>query len=67
MRLKQLEHVMQGMPVPDVVRVMMHRPEFFGQYFSDALHELLQGPSEWSMGERELFATFVSSKNKCAF
>ena len=67
MRLHKLNQVMIGMPVPDVIRVMMYRPEFFGQHFSDALQALLQGPSDWSIGERELFAAFVSSKNQCAF
>ncbi len=67
MRLHKLDQVMGGMSVPDVIRVMMYHPEFFGQHFSDALQELLQGPSDWSIGERELFAAFVSSKNQCAF
>jgi len=67
MRLKKLDEVLKGMPFPDVIRIMMYRPAFFGQQFSDTLHELLQGPSEWSSGERELFAAFVSSKNKCQF
>lgn len=67
MRLHTLDQVMAGMPVPDVIRVMMYHSEFFGQHFSDALQELLQGPSDWNIGERELFAAFVSSKNQCAF
>lgn len=67
MRLHTLDHVMAGLPGPDVIRVMLYRPELFGQYFSDALQALLQGPSDWSIGERELFAAFVSSKNQCAF
>ncbi len=67
MRLAKLDLVMQHAPVPDVVRVINYRPDFFGKSFSDALHELLQGPSDWSLGERELFAAFVSHKNQCAF
>lgn len=67
MRLKKLDDVLKGQPLPDVLRIMMYRPAFFGQQFSDTLHELLQGSSDWSSGERELFAAFVSSKNKCRF
>ena len=28
---------------------------------------LLRGPSAWSVGERELFAAFVSALNHCHF
>jgi len=27
----------------------------------------MRGPSDWSDGERELFAAFVSSLNQCLF
>jgi hypothetical protein len=27
----------------------------------------MHGPSDWSVGERELFAAFVSSINQCPF
>lgn len=67
MRLNKLDDVLKGQPLPDVIRVMMYHSAFFGQQFSDTLDELLQGPSDWSLGERELFAAFVSSKNKCRF
>ncbi len=54
-------------PVPDVLRVMLYRPELFGRAISKAFEEALRGNSAWSIGERELFAAFVSSKNVCAF
>lgn len=53
--------------VPDVVRALAYRPEFFGGAFSNAIDALLRGPSDWSIGERELFAAFVSRQNKCPF
>ena len=56
-----------GMPAPDVMRVLTYRPEFFGKPYSAWLHEVMRGPSEWSVGERELFAAFTSRKNKCQF
>jgi AhpD family alkylhydroperoxidase len=27
----------------------------------------MRGPSDWSVGERELFAAFVSNLNQCRF
>ena len=57
----------RGDRVPDVLLTLFYRPEFFGQPFSDCLEEKLRGPSEWSIGEREVFAAFVSSQNQCVF
>ena len=51
----------------DVVRTMAYRPELFGLEFSRALQEVMRGPSDWSAGERELFAAFVSAQNQCPF
>lgn len=51
----------------DVVRVFMYRPEFFGKAFCDLAHVILRGPSDWKVGERELFGAFTSSLNRCVF
>jgi len=51
----------------DVVRVFMYRPEFFGKAFCDLAHVVMRGPSDWGVGERELFGAFTSSLNRCAF
>ena len=51
----------------DVVRTMRYRSDMFGQPFSAALQRVMRGPSDWSVGERELFATFVSAQNQCPF
>jgi len=51
----------------DVVRTLRYRTELFGQAFSAALQRVMRGPSDWSVGERELFAAFVSAKNQCPF
>jgi hypothetical protein len=53
--------------VSDVARMLMYRPELFGRPFSEALQEVMRGPSEWSVAERELFAAFVSAQNQCPF
>jgi hypothetical protein len=51
----------------DVVRTMRYRSELFGRPFSAALQQVMRGPSDWTPGERELFAAFVSRQNQCVF
>jgi hypothetical protein len=50
-----------------VVKTLLYRPELFGRPFSDALDRVMRGPSDWSSGERELFAGFTSLLNQCPF
>jgi hypothetical protein len=50
-----------------VVKTLLYRPELFGTPFSDELDLVMRGPSEWSAGERELFAAFTSFLNQCPF
>ncbi len=50
-----------------VLKTLYYRPELFGRPFSAALDVAMRGPSDWSEGERELFAAFVSSLNQCPF
>jgi len=52
---------------PGVVKTLLYRPEVFGRPFSDAADRAMRGPSEWSPGERELFAAFTSLLNQCPF
>jgi len=51
----------------DVRRLLGHRPDVFGRAFCEALEAALRGPSRWSVGERELFAAYVSARNHCVF
>ncbi len=51
----------------DVLKALFYRPELFGAPISHYCHALLRGPSEWTLGERELFAAFVSHCNSCEF
>lgn len=59
--------LVSGMPALDVMRTLTFRPAFFGKPYSGWLHEVMRGPSEWGVGERELFAAFTSRKNECQF
>jgi hypothetical protein len=52
---------------PDVLKTLHYRPEIFGRPFSDTLDLAIRGESDWTAGERELFAAFVSSLNQCPF
>ena len=50
-----------------VIKTLLYRPELFGEPFSEALDDAMRGPSEWSAGERELFAGFTSLLRQCPF
>ena len=50
-----------------VVKTLVYRPEIFGGPFTGELHRVMRGPSDWSAGERELFAGFTSLLNQCPF
>ncbi len=67
MRLKKIEQLLRDEPVSDIRRTLSYRPTLFGIPFSTYLHEVLRGPSDWSVGERELFAAFVSRTNQCSY
>ena len=64
--LAQIREAVGREPV-DVVKTLYYRPELFGEPFSAALDVAMRGDSDWSAGERELFAAFVSSLNQCPF
>jgi uncharacterized peroxidase-related enzyme len=64
--ITQLVRFVEGFN-PDIVRVFLHRKEFFGTLFQSRFHETLRGESEWTPGERELMAAFVSMKNACRY
>ena len=52
---------------PGVIRTLFYRKEFFGRHFSELTQQVMRGPSPWSVGEREIFAAFVSHLNQCVF
>jgi hypothetical protein len=67
MRLQKIEQMRRDEPVSDIRRMLSYRPELFGHSFSVYLQAALRGPSDWSIGERELFAAFVSRTNQCTY
>ena len=59
--------LVSGFRMPDVVRTLRYRSRQFGDFHSQHTQAVMRGPSEWSIGERELFAAFVSRLNQCQF
>jgi uncharacterized peroxidase-related enzyme len=55
------------MELPDVTRTMSYRSGFFGGPYAALLHAVMRGPSEWTVGERELLAAYTSYLNQCPF
>ncbi|WP_329097408.1 carboxymuconolactone decarboxylase family protein [Actinomadura citrea] len=54
-------------PVPDAAKLVFYRPDFYGARAKAFTHEAMRGPSEWSVGDRELMAAYVSKVNETAF
>ena len=67
MRIEAPTRTYAGEGTVDVVKTLHYRPELFGRPFSAAVDEAMRGPSDWSPGQRELFAAFVSVQNQCPF
>jgi len=59
--------LMSGFRMADVVRTLQYHRHLFGRPHSAHTQAVMRGPSEWSIGERELFAAFVSRLNQCHF
>lgn len=54
-------------PVLDVVKLVKYRPDFYGGPMSRVTHEVMRGPSTWSVGDREMMAAFIAKTNQCEF
>ena len=59
--------LVSGFRAPDVVRTLRYREDFFGRHHRAHTHAVMRGPSEWSIGERELFGAFTASLQHCHF
>jgi hypothetical protein len=63
--LGQMQEALGIDAAPGVTATLLYRPEYFGKPFADYLNDCTRGESAWSVGERELFAAFVSKLNQC--
>ena len=59
--------VLSGFRASDVIRTLRYHRHLFGGPHSAHTQAVMRGPSDWSIGERELFAAFVSRMNQCHF
>lgn len=62
-----LIRVFTGQPPPDAAKLTFYRPGFYGAAAKKLTHEVMRGPSAWSVADRELMAAFVSTVNGSAF
>ncbi len=56
-----------GIRLPDTARVAFYHKGFVGPTFGAWTQTVMRGPSEWTIGERELMAAMVAHWNSCAF
>lgn len=54
-------------PLPDAAKLVFYRSGYYGSPAKKFTHKAMRGPSEWSVGDRELMAAYVSSLNQCSF
>jgi hypothetical protein len=59
--------LVSGQRVPDVVKTLDYRADYFGAPMREVIQEAMRGESQWSVGDRELMAAFVSKANECEF
>jgi hypothetical protein len=52
---------------PGAMLVLSYRRELFGKYLTACFQEAMRQATEWSLGEVELFAAFVSRLNECRY
>jgi hypothetical protein len=52
---------------PGPVLVASYNKPFFGDGWARCMKEGMRSATEWSVGEIELFAAFVSRVNSCAY
>jgi hypothetical protein len=62
-----LIRLITGMAPPDVIKTMLYRKQWFGGRMGELTQLVMRGQSEWLVGERELFAAFVSRVQQCPF
>ncbi len=56
-----------GGNAPGPILVMSYRRDLFGKHIAQCFQEAMREATEWTVGEVELFAAFVSSLNECKY
>lgn len=59
--------VFSRQPVPEALKLVKYRGDFYGAPMQKVTQEAMRGPSAWSIGDRELMAAFVSKTNECEY
>jgi uncharacterized peroxidase-related enzyme len=59
--------MVSGMRLPDAARIVMYHEDFYGKPMTTWTQAAMRGESNWSVGERELFAAMTAKWNSCAF
>lgn len=56
-----------GGKVPGPILILSYRRELCGKYLAACYQEGMRKATEWSLGEVELFAAFISKLNECKY
>nr|WP_042189089.1 hypothetical protein [Kibdelosporangium sp. MJ126-NF4]CEL18653.1 hypothetical protein [Kibdelosporangium sp. MJ126-NF4]CTQ98137.1 hypothetical protein [Kibdelosporangium sp. MJ126-NF4] len=52
---------------PDIVKMLMYRPDFLTRTLLDLSAPAMRGPSYWTAGEREYLAMCTARRHRCPF
>jgi hypothetical protein len=53
--------------IPGPVSVLSYRRALYGKHFAAAIQDAMRKMTEWTVGQTELFAAFVSKQNECHY